>query len=379
MTIFATLLWFALPARNETVAWLVGNFAYFVPALFALAFIAWLEHSMVTPGGESNVSRHLAFDILSFLLGICAGVSHEQVVAACVTYLALVIFPVSRRLLLERPEVGRRVWIGAVGLMIGAAVLVSAPGNYARMTYFVAPSLEEVIERMMLYLSGAYFDMGTEATGKSIWLGALVFVLLFFNCKAGKREIAEGLKRGVFWWLISVVTLLAMAPATNFISTRTTFFAVIFLYVGVAAATCRAQSFSSRGDAPQGQTKMERTEPRLIQSTAVLMILGCLLVVESVATLISNVSVAAEVAKREEIVKKATLLNTPGDKSSIRVPFIATQAAALTYIQNPQHDTEFLFNWGKAVGRTIEHDVSNAAPLPNSLSPLKAIKFRHKD
>jgi hypothetical protein len=379
MTIFATLLWFALPARNETVAWLIGNFAYFVPALFGLAFIAWLEHSMVTPGGESNVSRHLASDILSFLLGICAGVSHEQVVAACVTYLALVIFPVSRRLLLERPDVGRRVWIGAVGLMIGAAVLVSAPGNYVRTTYVVAPGLNELVERMVLYLSGAYFDMGTDTTGKSIWLGALVFVLLFFNRNASKREIAEGLKRGVFWCLISVATLLAMAPATNFISTRTTLFAVIFLYVGVAAATCRAQSLSGRGEAPQGQTKMERTEPRLIQSTAVLTILGCLFVVESVATLISNVSVAAEVANREEIVKKATLSNTTDDKSSIRVPFIATQAAALTYIQNPQHDTEFLLKWGKAVGRTIEHDASNAGPLPDSLNPLKAIKFRHKD
>ena len=376
IAIFSTLLWFALPDRAETVAWLVGNYAYLVPALFGLAFIAWFERASVDSSGDSNAPHPLAFNIVSFLLGFCAGISHEQIVATCVTYCALVMLPMSRRYLLERETTAPRIWIGAAGLIFGAAVLVSAPSNFSRMAIYAAPSLSQIFERMALFLSGAYFDMGTETVGKYIWLGALVLTLLFFNRNADKREIAAGLKRGVFWLMISIVSLLAMTPATNFISTRTAFFAIIFLYVAVAAMSCRPQSIAGRGDRFDGQATTEQMESRFFLSTAVLAVLGCLVIVESVATLISNVSVAAEVARRDDIVKKAILSSAAGDKSPIRVPFIATQTAPLSYIQNPQHDREFLFNWGKAIGRTIEHDVSAGAPLPNSLNPLKAIKFR---
>ena len=341
--------------------------------------MAWFERAGAISGDNKDVMRPVAFDVVSFVLGFCAGISHEQVVATCVTYCALVMFPVSRRFLLERETIAPpRVWVGAVGVILGAAVLVCAPSNFTRMAIYAAPSLKEIAERMVLFLSGAYFDMGTETIGKYIWLGALVFILLFFNRDANKREVVAGLKRGMFWWIISVVSLLAMAPATNFISTRTAFFAVIFLYVGIAAMMCRPQSFANQSGATDPVANGQPA-PRLILSTAVLTALGCLVLVESVATLISNASVAGDVAKRDEIVIKAMLSTASGDKSPIRVPFIATQTAPLTYIQNPQHDSEFLFRWGKAVGRTIEHDRSAGAPLPNSLNPLKAIKFRHKD
>ena len=380
MAIFGSLLWFALPERNETIAWTAGNFVYLVPALFGLVFIAWLERSMIaSPTDRDGVRWHRRpSDILSFLLGFSAGVSHEQIVAACAAYLALIVLPVSRDLLLGRRKIGSPVWIGAAGLVIGAALLVSAPGNYVRMGQIAAPSLSDAIERMALYIPGAFFQLGMGATGKYIWLGALVFTLLYFGRGADKGEILAGLKRGVFWWMISLVSLLAMAPATNFISPRTAFFAVIFLYVGLAAMTCRPQSIA--GDASDDSRATGRstlTIPRLVLSTAVLTILGCLVVVEAVAGLISNASVAAEFVRRDEIVKQAMLSTTNGDKSPIRVPFIATHTAALTYVQNPEHDAAFLTNWGMHIGRTIEHDVSDGAPLPDSLKPLKTIKFHH--
>jgi hypothetical protein len=31
------------------------------------------------------------------------------------------------------------------------------------------------------------------------------------------------------------------------------------------------------------------------------------------------------------------------------------------------------------IGRPIKHDVSEGAPLPNSVNPLKSIKFRRQD
>lgn len=380
MAIFGTLLWFALPERNETTAWMIGNFAYFVPALFGLAFIAWLERSAAGEHNDSQVERSRSSDILSFLLGFCAGVSHEQVVAASAAYLALVILPFSRTFLLERRNTGPSVWIGAIGLVMGAALLVSAPGNYARIAYVATPTLFDVVERMALYVASAYFDIGTGATGKYVWLGALVFTLLYFDRSADRRQIVAAFKRGAFWLIISVVTLLAMAPVTNFISTRTTFFAIIFLYIGFAAMTFRSKSIASNPLEGVATTDISvQTKPHPVLSTAVLTILGCLVVVEGVVTLVSNASVAAEFSNREAIVNKAMLSTTGSEKSPIRVPFISTQTGALTYIQNPHHDASFLGYWGNAIGRTIEHDVSAGAPLPLSFKPMKAIKFRQKD
>lgn len=383
LAVFGSLLWFALPVRNETVAWLTGNFVYLVPALFCLAFMAWIERaSIVSPADHDEVRwRRKAYDFLSFLIGFSAGVSHEQVVAACGAYLALTIFRVKRDLPPGRRKIGLRVWMTALGFVVGAAVLVSAPGNYIRMGLFATPSLSEVIERMALYVPGAFFEIGTGATGKNIWLSALVFILLYF-CRGGVfGEIRAGLKRGRFWWMISLVSLLAMAPVTNFISSRTVFFAVVFLFIGIAAM-CRAPSTTAvaldGSDVAEGSTQFGSL-PHFALSAAVLTILGCLVVVEAVAGLISNASVHAEFARRDEIVEQAKLSTSKDDTSPIRVPFIATETATLTYVQNPEHDRAFLAIWGRNIGRTIEHDVSDGAPLPNSVKPLKAIKFRHRN
>ncbi len=384
MAIFGSLLWLALPVRDETVAWLAGNFVYLVSALFGLAFMAWIERNFtVSPVDHRLVRwRSTALGTLSFLVGFAAGVSHEQVVAACAVYLLLV----ARRLKCERNLQGRKfgssVWITTLGFVVGAAVLVFAPGNQARMTKIASPSVFEIIERMVLYVPGAFFEIGTGNSGKNIWLAGLVFILLHLGVRGVSGEMSERLKRGIYWWIISLCSLLVMAPATNFISPRTSFFAVIFLFIGFAAMA----SHSPIGVVdPRGEPKratyslqMERLRQFSI-STVVLIVLACLVLVEAVAGLISNVAVAKELDRRIEIVELARRSAVNADLLPIRVPFIATQPATLTYIQSPEHDREFLTNWSRRIGRPIQHDVSEDAPLPNSFKPLKAIKYRHRD
>lgn len=382
MAIFGALLWLALPARSETVAWLSGNFVYLVPALFGLAFMAWIERVSTLPPDEGGKTRRrlVILGITSFIVGFSAGVSQEQVVAACGTYLALTLFRTRRDPRPERRSIGPCVWMAVLGFAAGVAVLVSAPGNYARMGNIAAPGLAVVIERMMLYVPGAFFELGTGATGKNIWLGALVFGLLYSSGGSVPGILGARLARAGFWWMISLVSLLAMAPATNFISTRTVFFAVIFLFIGLAALFGRAPSPAAGTDgsgAARGPARADGA-PRFALGTAVLAILGCLVIVEALSGLLSNASIAAEFANRAEIVERAKPSTAQGETSPIRVPFIATRAAELTFLQNPEHDRMFLASWGKRIGRTIEHDVSEGTPLPNSFAPLKAIKFRHK-
>lgn len=384
LAIFGTLLWLALPVRDETVVWLGGNFVYLVSGLCALAYMAWIRRLLAVSQREDSQTRWggVVLGIFSFFVGFAAGVSHEQVVAACAAYFVLAILGAKYIHPFDVIKIGSGVVITGLGLVVGAAVLVCAPGNYIRMDKIASPSWFEVIERMALYVPGAFFELGTGATGKNTWLAAIVFVLLQLSAGGVSIEMQARLRRGGFWWLISLCSLLAMAPATNFISPRTSFFSVIFLFIGLAAMTCRAHSmtFDKLGspNVIASLTHIEN-ERRFAMGTVVLLILACLVVAEAVAGLIANVAVAAEFSRRMAIVEHAERLTENADDSPIRVPFIATQPSTLTYIQSPAEDREFLANWGRRIGRPIEHDVGGNAPLPNSFKPLKAIKNRHHE
>jgi len=299
---------------------------------------------------------------VSILIGFAAGVSQEQIVAACFTYLLLTFLGLKANGSPGELKKNPQMWIALLGLSLGAGVLVCAPGNFVRMGMIEAPSISAVIERMVLYTPGAFFEIGTGSTGKIIWLGALAFALLYADLSVRADEMWERLKRGIFWWIVSLATLAAMAPATNFISLRTSFFAIIFLFIGFAAMT---------GSAKPGPLDMRR----FMLGSAVLTILGCLVLAEAVTAIISNVSIAAEFNRRSEIVDQA--LRAPPNGQAVRVPFIATETAALTYVQSPEHDREFLANWGRQIGLKIELDTSDGAPLPRSFNPLKSIKFRN--
>jgi len=171
-----------------------------------------------------------------------------------------------------------------------------------------------------------------------------------------------------------------MAPVINFISPRTTFFAVIFLFIGFAAMTYPSPMMDvNQFGEPNTVTDQGQIERRnFALRTLVLMILPCLVLVKSVAGLISNSAIVAEFAGRIKIVEEEKLASENIDSTPIRVPFIATQPVALSYIQSPEYDREFLANWGRLIGRPIVHVVSESAPLPKSFTPLKAIKYRHR-
>jgi hypothetical protein len=357
---------------------------YLVSALFALAFIAWIERVLIAAPSAIAVTRwrRLAHGALSFVIGLFAGASQEQAVAACFTYLALVLFRVRLDRPLGRLKITSSVGMATLGLVAGAATLVSSPGNFTRMEVIAAPGVSGAIERMVMYVPGAFFDLGTGAVGKNIWLGALVFFLLYFRGGATQGWIVARLTRGIIWLIISLSSLLAMTPATNFISPRTSFFAVVFLFIGLAAITCNGPPSAIETSDDLGAAKASLQSggaQHFAISTAVLMILGCLFVVDAIVGLISNVSVAAEFIRRDEIVERAMLSTATEDTSTIRVPFIATETSTLTFVQTPEHDRAFLENLGNHIGRKIEYDVSKGAPLPNSYSPLKAIKFRRNN
>ena len=201
---------------------------------------------------------------------------------------------------------------------------------------------------MFLYVPGAFFEIGTGDMGKPIWLGIIVLIALFYD---EKLHTNDNVREARIWIYVCLATLLTLIPATNQISPRTTFFAIIFLYIAIASFLFQNHHF-----------------PRRPLASVVLLITSFLVLVEATVGLISNISVASEFNKRWALVDA-------NHSNQLDVPFIATVPANLTYIQTPEQDRAFLGALSSHVGFTIRHDSSQEAPLPVSVKPLKAIKF----
>lgn len=350
--IFGVLLWLSLPVRSETVSWLTGNLGYMIPAILGLSFISWSKHCLMRGQllSASNITTDILMLFVGFVLGFLAGTSPLQIICACVVYTFARLYRIFVNE--ELRTVSRRYWISVVGLVVGSLVFVAAPGNYVRLGKIVSPSIIEIVERMILFVPGAFFEIGTGSTGKSIWFGILILILLF-----RKEDLTinrDSLRTAGTWLLVSLATLLALLPATNYISPRTSFFAIIFLYIAVASVVCANETANH--------------QPSL---SVVLFVISLLVLAESVSSLIANVSIASEFNNRWSIVKA-------NHSDKMTVPFIATQPSTLTYIQSPEHDRMFLNALSERVGFKVKHDDSEMAPLPNSLNPLKAIKYHHR-
>ena len=374
---FGCLLWFALPARDETVVWLQGNCVYLVPTILGLSMISWIEMSIGANREQRlNVSAKIVFASLSFFLGFGAGSSQEQVVTSCLIYFVFAI-PRIRILILERRCSSLLVFIVSLfGFVLGAIVLVGAPGNYVRASVLESPGLAQIFERMALYFSGALFELGSGSQGKNIWLGGLLFVVLYFRPPIDWRI---PLNAGRVWFLMALGSLIAMTPATSFISVRTTFFAVVFLFIGILAASGYCPLGRTRGDVVALQVRLDETVgPTHFARRLGFLVVSALVFSESLAFAIANRSISREMDERLDIVDRAIHDPELAVDAPIVVPFIATQPSSLSFIQTPEHDREFLVQWGKRLCRTIIFDSAATAPLPNSLKPVKSIKFRNR-
>lgn len=350
--IFGMLFWLALPVRSETVSWLSGNFVYLVPAILCLSFMAWSKYCFSKEYTKTDLSfiSIILKSPIWFLIGFLAGSSQEQVISACVTFTAVNIYSKIATKNIKNIPIG--YWISIAGLFLGALFMIAAPGNYLRLRSIPNGGFVEAVERILLFIPGAFFEIGTENTGKSIWFGIIVLVTLFYKERAITHE---NIKCSVIWILVGLATLLTLLPATNQISPRTTFFVIIFLYIAVASLLFQCNNF---------------TRKPLV--SGILIILSLLVLVEALSGLISNISISAEFNKRWAIINA-------NRSDLVAVPFIASKIeASLTYIDTPEHDRLFLQDLSRQVGFKVIHDVAKNAPLPASFKPLKAIKYHQR-
>lgn len=118
-------VWILQPVFGDTVFWITGSVNYLWGTVIILLFL--LPYRFYEGKHLKNIITAL-FAVLAFIFGIVAGWTNENTAAALIVMIVLFLLYYKQR--------GWRmpVWslAGLVGIVIGFAIMIAAPGNYAR-------------------------------------------------------------------------------------------------------------------------------------------------------------------------------------------------------------------------------------------------------
>lgn len=124
------VLWTFVAGFWSVYLWLAGACNYLWSIVILLFFLIPYERNFFD--GQSNISNTWEKQLLFFLLGLCAGWSNENTICWIILVLAIWLYKLFK---LKRTE----IWMicGFIGLCIGYALLVFAPGNSFKTKYYL--------------------------------------------------------------------------------------------------------------------------------------------------------------------------------------------------------------------------------------------------
>lgn len=118
-------LWFLLPVFGQTCLWLVGSCNY----LWTTVLILWLLWLYRKNQKDTSVWKLIGL----FVLGILAGWTNENTAAG----LLVILFGyIIIQKLIEKKKLTKIQIVGLLGVLIGFAFMILAPGNYIRNAEF---------------------------------------------------------------------------------------------------------------------------------------------------------------------------------------------------------------------------------------------------
>lgn len=179
------LMFACLPAFGQDILWISGCANYMWASLIPLMFLAFMRFYYNNP---QDYFVKMPFCLFFFALGIMAGWSNENVSVSLIVIMVgyMLIFYKSG----ERPL--PFTYAGLVGLVVGAAFLWLAPGNFVR---FAA----ENHSKSIVYMMG---KMGHNAVSlfsyESTLLLIVIFLILMIFSKAKNKELSALFMAGSF-------------------------------------------------------------------------------------------------------------------------------------------------------------------------------------
>jgi len=346
--IFTSILWLAIPEIGQTIAWATGS-VYLYMTFFMLILLSLLSYAKQKILLGHNLNCGFGSGILIFIISLLLGTSSIQVFCS-VIFLSLVwLFDLNRKGLIK--EVPIIFYLSLLSFLLGFIILISAPGNFERLSSYEDPQLLSRILKFLMYIAGAYFSGGSGNLGIGLIFGSIILML-----SGPIKKISDITNGSLVWFAASLISLLPMILAVDFTSPRTTFMATIFLLIGIKSLVIDDND----------------EKKSYISPIDFIPAMCCLLViVDSFIGWAANRSLAAEVENRMQIIE----LSSQRKVDNIIVPHFTTIPSRQTYMLRPNYDKDFLDSMARYYGiSSIKHDSSENAPQPNTLHPLKAMR-----
>jgi len=161
----ASALWIFLPEFMSTTIWLTYSLNY----LWSTTFILFFIFPYYRYYREEKKNDSLLKKIAMFLAGVIAGWTNENMSLAMIAFILLIF------ILYKKDKIGIPIWAitGLAGAIIGATLLISAPGNFVRLEESTGDSFS-FFDR----LSGINYNL-CKVYFYNIFILLVIYVVLF--------------------------------------------------------------------------------------------------------------------------------------------------------------------------------------------------------
>lgn len=217
------MLWAFSPGFSPVFFWLTGACNYLWTGVFLLGFLLPYIHKYYF--FEEKLAKNSLFSFVIFISGIIAGWSNEN--SICWVILILAAFIYANK---ERKSMETWLYVGLAGLVIGYALLMFAPGNFARLHTEVGTSVSWFTfrgfkDKLTMWAMVFFFQF-------LLWYFGLRSLFLLQKKVGVNAEVSKErlLVKTLFLVAFSMTTMMLLSPS---FPPRSSFPGTIQLIIGV--------------------------------------------------------------------------------------------------------------------------------------------------
>lgn len=232
--LFNLLIWFSQPAFYSTITWKTGSANYLWGALIVILFIYPYHTYYLSRKSSNSIIKTSLF----FIGGVIAGWTNENMGVALAFYI-IVSFLIFRH---EKLNIPRWAIAGLIGVIIGCAIMLSAPGNYIRMGI-----INEIYSKQGLSRYDIFWNTLKEAVRLFLryilpLLGTyLILLILYQKYYREKSNKLIVIKSSLLFVITGLVALAALTVSPS-LPTRA-LFGIIILFLIPIGTLCANISF----------------------------------------------------------------------------------------------------------------------------------------
>lgn len=169
-------IWFLVPMFGDTILWITGSANYLWGTAIVLLFL--LPYRLYD--GErrrDTLTKQVLMSALMLIFGVFAGWTNENTVAGLIVIICLLLFYYRS----QGWKIPPALMLGLVGVIIGYAIMILAPGNFFRGRHAPELSFYLLLYRIFTYTQTLFLNYG-------IFITLYLVLVLWFRKKKSKEQ-----------------------------------------------------------------------------------------------------------------------------------------------------------------------------------------------